>query len=81
MEVEKTSILNIITGLDVPDTGQVVSRKGIQISYLAQNENLDPTLTIEETIFSSDNETLKAIAKYNDALNNPENADAYQNAF
>ena len=25
----KTSILNIIAGLDVPDTGQVVSRKGI----------------------------------------------------
>jgi ATP-binding cassette subfamily F protein uup len=77
----KTSILNIIAGLDVPDSGQVVSRKGIQISYLAQNDSLDPTLSIEETVFSSDNISLQVIAKYNEALNNPENADAYQDAF
>jgi len=77
----KTSILNIIAGLDVPDSGQVVSRKGIQISYLAQNDNLDPTLSIEETVFSSENKSLQVIAKYNEALNNPENADAYQIAF
>ncbi len=77
----KTSILNIIAGLDIPDSGQVVSRKGIQISYLAQNDNLDPTLSIEETVFSSENKSLQVIAKYNDALNNPENADAYQIAF
>lgn len=77
----KTSILNIIAGLDIPDTGQVVSRKGIQISYLAQNDALDPSLSIEETVFSSENISLQVIAKYNDALNNPENADAYQDAF
>ncbi len=77
----KTSILNIIAGLDIPDTGQVISRKGIQISYLAQNDNLDPTLTIEETVFSSENKSLRVIAQYNEALNNPENTEAYQVAF
>ena len=77
----KTSILNIIAGLDIPDTGQVISRKGIQISYLAQNDNLDPTLSIEETVFSSENKSLQVIAQYNEALNNPENTEAYQIAF
>ncbi|MDC1323289.1 ATP-binding cassette domain-containing protein, partial [Polaribacter sp.] len=43
----KTSILNIIAGLDTSDSGQVVSRKGISIAYLAQNMDLDPALTIE----------------------------------
>ena len=32
-------------------------------------------------MFSSENISLQVIAKYNDALNNPENADAYQDAF
>lgn len=77
----KTSILNIISGDDIPDTGQVINRKGIQISYLAQTDNLDISLTIEETIFSSDNATLKVIANYNEALNNPENEEAYQKSF
>jgi ABC transport system ATP-binding/permease protein len=77
----KTSILNIIAGLDVPDTGQIVCRKDIQISYLAQNESLDPTLTIKEVIFSSENKSLEVIAQYNKALENPENEEAYQKAF
>jgi ATP-binding cassette subfamily F protein uup len=77
----KTSILNIMAGLDVPDTGQVISRKGIQISYLAQNETLNPELTIKEIVFSSENKTLQVIEQYNKALENPENAEAYQHAF
>jgi len=77
----KTSILNIVAGLDIPDTGQVVSRKGLQISYLAQKDALDTALTIEETVFSSENKTLQVIEQYNKALENPENATAYQNAF
>lgn len=77
----KTSILNIITGLDTPDSGQVVSRKGIQISYLAQNETLNPDLSIEETIFSSENTVLQIINQYNKALKNPSNEKAYQDAF
>ena len=40
----KTSILNIIANLDVPDSGQVVSRKGISIAYLAQKDDINPDL-------------------------------------
>ena len=77
----KTSILNIIAGIDTSDTGQVISRKGIQISYLAQADALDLTLTVEETIFSSDNPTLQVISNYNEAVNYPEKEEAYQKAF
>ena len=77
----KTSILNIIAGLDVPDTGQIVSRKGISIAYLAQNDELSPNLTIEETIFSTDNKVLSIIQQYEKALDNPDNVEAYQEAF
>ena len=77
----KTSILNIIAGLDTSDSGQVVSRKGISIAYLAQNMDLDPAITIEETIFATDNTVLNVVKQYEAALENPENADAFQTAF
>ncbi len=77
----KTSILNILIGKDTPDTGQIVSRKGIHIAYLAQTDNLNAQETIEEAIFSSDNKTLKIIQQYENALENPDDSEAYQKAF
>ncbi|WP_438989355.1 ABC-F family ATP-binding cassette domain-containing protein [Polaribacter sp.] len=77
----KTSILNIIAGLDVPDSGQVVSRKDISIAYLSQKDDLNQDLTIEETIFTTDNKILSIVNKYEKALKNPEDTDAYQTAF
>ena len=77
----KTSLLNIIAGLDAPDTGQVISRKEIQIAYLSQQDELDPNLSIEETIFNSENKILRIIERYEKALKNPENEKEYQLAF
>ena len=77
----KTSILNIIAGLDIPDSGQVVSRKGISVAYLAQKDNIDSTLTIEETIFATDNKILSIVNQYENALKNPDDSEAYQTAF
>ena len=77
----KTSILNIISGKDSAETGQITSRKGIKISFLEQEPDLNPNLTIEETIFDSDNEVLNVISKYEEAVQNPDDQDAYQSAF
>ncbi|MBE7685505.1 ATP-binding cassette domain-containing protein [Tenacibaculum piscium] len=77
----KTSILNIVAGVDTPDAGQVVSRKDIDIAYLSQADTLNPELTIEETIFSTDNKVLSVIKQYEKAVENPDNADAFQEAF
>jgi ATP-binding cassette subfamily F protein uup len=49
----------------------VVLRKGIRMAFLSQNNNLQDDLTIEESIFASDNETLKVIEAYEKALENP----------
>ncbi|THD65790.1 ABC transporter ATP-binding protein [Robertkochia marina] len=77
----KTSLLNIITGQEEPDSGQVVSRNGLNIAFLPQEPELDPTITVEETIFTSENETLKVIHEYEQALLHPEDQDSYQKAF
>ncbi|MDF0706386.1 ABC-F family ATP-binding cassette domain-containing protein [Flagellimonas okinawensis] len=77
----KTSILNIMSGKDTSETGQVTTRKGIKISFLEQEPDLNPNLTVEETIFTTDNEILKVIANYEKAVENPENTEQYQKAF
>ncbi len=77
----KTTIMNMINGLDEPDTGQVVIRKDINMAFLSQNNNLQDELTIEENIFASDNEILKVIERYEKALENPNEEEAYQRAF
>ncbi|WP_430466480.1 ABC-F family ATP-binding cassette domain-containing protein [Winogradskyella ouciana] len=77
----KTSILNILSGKDTPDEGQVVVRKGLRLAFLDQEPDLDPKLTIEETIFASDIPVLKIIEAYENALKNPEDTEAYQLAF
>ena len=77
----KTSILNIIAGLDTPDEGQVIQRKDIQIAYLSQNQIFDDSLSVEQTIFATDNRVLPIIKQYEKALENPEDSDNYQKAF
>ena len=77
----KTSILNIVAGEDDPDEGQVVKRKSITIGYLSQKDNLNPELTIEESIFATENKVLSIIHEYEKALKNPDDSDGYQKAF
>ena len=77
----KTSILNIIAGVDIPDEGQVIQRKDIQVAYLSQNQIFDNHLTIEETIFATENRILPIIKQYEKALENPEDSENYQKAF
>ena len=77
----KTSIMKIINGEDESDTGQVVIRKDIKMAFLSQDNNLQEELTIEESIFASDNEVLEVIHQYEKALEHPEDEEAYQRAF
>ena len=77
----KTTLLNIIAGKDQPDSGQVVFRKGIHIGFLSQNPSFNKELTVEETIFATDNPILRLIQEYEHALQHPENEMAYQKAF
>lgn len=77
----KTTLLNIMAGKDLPDSGQVVFRKGIHIGFLSQNPYFDEELTVEETIFAADNPILRLIQAYEHALEHPENKVAYQKAF
>ena len=77
----KTSILNILSGFDSADKGEVIYRKDIKVSFLSQDPKFDNNLTIEDTILASENPVLKVISNYEKALLNPEDTEAYQAAF
>lgn len=51
------------------------------MAFLSQDPELLDNLTIEETIFASDNPVLKIIQQYEKALENSEDTDAYQKAY
>ena len=77
----KSSLLKILIGEDTPDTGQVVSRKGLKIAFLSQEPALPEELSIEDYIFQEDNPILRVIQQYEHALEKPEDEAAYQKAF
>jgi ATP-binding cassette subfamily F protein uup len=77
----KTTILRALAGVEPADTGLVVFRKGIRIAFLQQESHFGNAKTVYQAIFESENPLLSAIQEYEEALLNPENADAFQKAF
>ena len=77
----KTTILNILTGSDTPDSGKIIYRKDVRMAFLSQEPKLNPLLSIRESIFASDNPILKVIENYHKALENPNDTKTYQFAF
>jgi len=77
----KTSLLNIIAGKEQPDSGSVNRRNDLRMAFLSQEPDLNPNQTIEEVILASDIPTIGIIARYEKAMANMDDADAYQSAF
>lgn len=60
----KTTLLNIIAGKEYQDSGNVVFRKDLRVSFLEQEPGYPQYLTVMEACFLSDNEILKTISRY-----------------
>lgn len=71
----------MLAGIDPPDTGKITTRKGLRISFLAQEPDLDPRLTIEETIHTSGNTILEVIATYEHTINSGIGGEALEHAM
>ncbi len=64
----KTSLLNVIAGLEEPDSGSIEIRKDIRLGFLSQDSKLDKAASVLEAIFQTDNPALKAIKDYEHCL-------------
>ena len=64
----KTSLLNILAGKDVPDSGNVLIHPGIKTGFLEQNPVLDDNNTVMNEVFRSSDEIVKTIRSYEEVL-------------
>lgn len=64
----KTSLLNILTGNDLPDGGSVITDKHIQVAYLPQEPFFQKGQNVWEAVFASENKAVQAVAAYEHIL-------------
>ena len=60
----KTTLLNILAGLEDYEAGSVVFRRDLRVSYLQQEPGFTGDLTVLEACFRSDNIIIRTIADY-----------------
>jgi ABC transport system ATP-binding/permease protein len=60
----KTSLLNIIAGLDTADSGKCSYKNDIKIAYLPQDPSFNPELSIINALLDSDDEIAQTVLKY-----------------
>ena len=64
----KTTLLNIIAGKEDYDSGSVVFRNDLRVGYLEQAPTYPEEMTVLQACFYSQNETVRLIAEYEEAM-------------
>ena len=63
----KTTLMNILTGIDSPDSGEVIYQNGIRRAYLPQLPQVLPGSTVLQTCFGHNDEMTSLIARWEEA--------------
>ncbi len=66
----KSTLMDIIAGLETPDTGKSQLMNPGSIGYLRQNPDLNPEDTVLEAAFNAPGELIQAVKNYEKALEN-----------
>lgn len=64
----KSSMLDILAGIENPDEGSLSIRRGLKIAYLRQSPHLNESNKIIDELFSTDSELVTAIREYEKCL-------------
>lgn len=67
----KTTLLNIIAGKEQYDNGNIAFRRDLRVGILPQDPQYPAGLNVLQACFQSDNEIVKTIGQYEEALLNP----------
>ncbi|MHA0857404.1 ABC-F family ATP-binding cassette domain-containing protein [Paenibacillus sp. CMAA1364] len=60
----KSTLLQIIAGLEKPDGGQISIGNGVRVRTLAQNPDYDPEMTVLQQVFQGNDPQMKVVADY-----------------
>jgi ATP-binding cassette subfamily F protein uup len=64
----KTTLLNILAGLDGADSGKIVLRQDIRVAYLPQEPHFPESITILDAIFESGDKKASLVKAYEKAI-------------
>ncbi|MBM7647918.1 ATP-binding cassette subfamily F protein uup [Bacillus ectoiniformans] len=64
----KSSLLKIVAGKDLPDSGELVAPSDYSIAYLEQEPQLDHDLTVMDQIFQSEAPVIQLLKSYEHTL-------------
>lgn len=70
----KSSLLKLISGVDRPDTGQIVTGNSVQIEYLPQNPIFNENHTVLQSVFYGSSSVLSLLGDYEQCLENLESS-------
>jgi len=73
----KTTLLNIIAGNEQYDGGNITFKRDLRVSILPQDPQYPAGLTVLQACFQSDNEIVKTIEQYEEALLNPSDEEKF----
>ncbi|WP_035434626.1 ABC-F family ATP-binding cassette domain-containing protein [Bacillus sp. UNC322MFChir4.1] len=68
----KSTLLKIIAGVEIPDTGEMTHTRGYTISYLSQQPDFKGNLTVLEQVFHGDTPLIRLLREYEQTLLNLE---------
>lgn len=77
----KSTLLKILAGKVPSDGGQVAISKDITVGFLDQDPEFVSGQKVSEALFNPNSEIVKAIRAYEEALENPENENAFQKSM
>lgn len=64
----KTTLLNIIAGIEDYDNGNISFKRDLRVGYLEQSPAFPPELSVIDACLQSDNDVMKTIAEYEHCL-------------
>lgn len=68
----KSTLLKILAEIEIPTEGKVVKERGLKVGFLNQEPRFDGLKTVNDFIYSSDNEQQQLIRAYEELLNSPD---------
>ena len=70
----KTTLLKILAGIEEPDSGKIIRNNNINIEYLPQNIDFDPSAKVIEQVFRGISKNIVTLRKYEEAIANPKSS-------
>ncbi|CAH1225703.1 Vitamin B12 import ATP-binding protein BtuD [Paenibacillus plantiphilus] len=64
----KSTFMNVVAGIEPPDSGSILVVGGVTVRMLSQNPAFDPESTVLEHVLGGESEPMRAVRAYTEAL-------------